>query len=195
MDYNFIWLIGIFGVGLIGYFIYKFNRDPEFFVKLTKYKIYTLIFITWVYRIFVDYHHRCTWQRYLKYINRNKNYFILNNDNEEVKIKNLKKFFWFFQIKYMLRLNKNVLIMKGELENYRLKIKNNDKVSLNSFMKIHKNYKELVSVSDDEFVNLFIEFLGRKPFDYIEKIEIISPISIENNSSMSISIADRNKVD
>lgn len=186
MDYNFIWLIGIFGAGMIGYLIYKFNKDPEFYVKVTKYKIYFIIFITWIYRIFVDYHHRCTWQRYLKYINRNPNFFILNNDNQEIKIKNLKKFFWFFQIKYMLLLNKNVFIMKSELENYRLKIKNNDNVPLNSFMKVHKNYKELVSVSDNEFINLFIEFLGRKPFDYIEKIGILSLNSNDNNLRIKV---------
>ena len=183
MDYNYIWLIGILGGGFIGFFIYKFYKDPEFFVKMTKYRIYSLILITWFYRIFVDFHHKCIWQRYIKYINRNSNFFILNGDNNEVKMANLKKYFWFFQIKYMMRLNRNVWTMKNEMEMYRLKIKNVENVPLNSYMKVHINYKEIVYSSDEEFIGLFIEFLGRKTFDYIEKIEVISSRTDEDDTS------------
>lgn len=177
MDYNFIWIIGICSLFLIGFCIYKYNKDKEFFIKIVKYKIYILIFITWIYRLFVDFHHKCAWQRYLKYINKNPSYLVLNIENKTQildKQKQMKKYFWFFQKNYMKRLDKNVWIMKFELESYRYKMKNTESVSLNSFMKIHKNYRDIVNASDDDFIPMFIEFLSCKQFDYIEKIEVIS---------------------
>lgn len=190
MDYNLIWIFSLLGFSFLGILVYKYYKDQEFYIRMTRYRIYGLIFFTWFYRIFVDYHHRCVWQRYTKFIKQNPGYLELNNDKEnEIKIKQkkLKKFFWWFQIKYMNELDKNVWIMKYELENYRLKIKN---VPLNSFMRIHKNYKEIVNAPDNEFIMFFIEFLSRKPFDYIEKISVISSLSIENNPSLNICIGD-----
>lgn len=141
------------------------------------------IYIKTIHHSINELNHKYIWNRYMIFVKNNPDYLKnIGGEKEREYVILMRKMFWFFQINYLKILDGNVIMLYKELFDYRQKIKDVENVPLSSFMNIHKYYKELTSVEDEQFIPSLIKYLDGKPHGFIDKLGVLYSSSEKKNN-------------